>query len=241
MRSEGTWEAAILQFRATQAKTAPIPTIRQNRIKMDGFVIRHVWAFSVEELKLGRKVCGQLVMDDLPDELAKKFFNIRGIQIGLAREALKQTICGTNWRLIEPDFDPRQQASPITDELGAGDEVLPAWSTHLVTLPEENRITVRGVLHHSFILSSDKVQKALGALLGLPSSTQKVNSVLEDDITNKAAELEADARKIVEELNDLFQNPKKKFPQAAAKLRRRSRFCREAGKVFAGSQKRRAA
>jgi hypothetical protein len=174
--------------------------------------------FSLEELTLGRKVCGQLVMD-LPDELAKKFINIRGVQIGLDREALKQTICGTNWRLIEPDFDPRQHESPITDELGAGDGVLPCWSTHLVTLPEENRITVRSVLHHSFILSSDKVQKALGALLGLPSSTQKVNSVLEDDITNKAAELEADARKFVRELNDLFQNPKKKFPQAAARLK----------------------
>jgi hypothetical protein len=174
--------------------------------------------FSLEELKLGRNVCGQLVMD-LPDELATKFFNIRGVQIGLDCEALKQTICGTNWRLIEPDFDPRQQESPITDELGAGDEVLPAWSTHLVTLPEENRITVQGVLHHSFILSSDKVQKALGALLGLPSSTQTVNSVLEDDITNKAAALEADARKFVQELNDLFQNPKKKFPQAAARLK----------------------
>jgi len=156
---------------------------------------------------------------DLPDELAKKFFNIRGVQIGPDRKALKQTICGTNWRLIEPDFDPRQQETPIIDEFGAGDGVLPSWSTHLVTLPEENRITVQSVLHHSFILSSDKVQKALGALLGLPSSTEKVNSVLEDDITNKAVALEADARKFVQELNDLFQNPKRKFPQAAARLK----------------------
>jgi hypothetical protein len=31
--------------------------------------------------------------------------------------------------------------------------------------------------------------------------------------------LKADALKFVEELNDLFENPKKKFPQAAARLK----------------------
>ena len=174
--------------------------------------------FSPEELKLGSEVCDQLVKD-LPDELAKKFFNIRGVQIGLKHEELNQTICATNWQLIKPDFDPRTQDTPITDELGAGDGVLPAWSTHLVTLPEENRITVQGILHHSFILSSDNLQKVLGSLLGLPSSTQKVNSVLEDVIANKARDLDADARKFVQELNDLFESPEKKLPHAVAKLK----------------------
>lgn len=174
--------------------------------------------FSREELKRGGDVCDQLVKD-LPDELAKKFFNIRGVQIGLKHEELDQTICATEWRLIEPDFDPRTQGTPITDVLGAGDGVLPAWSTHLVTLPEQNRITVQGILHHSFILSSDSVQKSLGSLLGLPSSTPKVNSVLEDVIANKVHDLDADARKFVQELNDLFENPEKKLPHAVAKLK----------------------
>jgi hypothetical protein len=174
--------------------------------------------FSVEELKSARKVCEQLAKD-LPEQLAKKFFNIRGVQTGFDGSPLSQTICGTNWQLIDPDFDPRNQPSPITDTLGAGDQVLPAWSTHLVSLPEENRITVQGVLHHSFILSSDKVQEALGALLGLASPTLKVDSALDDEIRKKDVTLEADALKFVQELDDLFQNPKGRFPQVAARLK----------------------
>ena len=79
--------------------------------------------FSVEELKSARKVCEQLAKD-LPEQLAKKFFNIRGVQTGFDGSPLSQTICGTNWQLIDPDFEPRNQPSPITDTLGAGDEVL---------------------------------------------------------------------------------------------------------------------
>ena len=172
--------------------------------------------FNREELKLGQDVCKQLV-DKLPDELAKKFFNIRGVQIGLGGK-LEQTICGTSWDLIEPDFDPRQKKSPITDELGHGDEVLPAWSTHLVSLPEGNRKTVEDILHHSFILSSGKVQNELGALLGLVSPKQKLNPVLDLEIKEKSAKLKEDALKFVQELNDLFQNPKGKFPQVKARL-----------------------
>src|SRR6476660_7192842 len=50
--------------------------------------------FSLDELKLGRDVCKKLVAD-LPDDLARKFFNIRGVQRALGR-TLEQTICGTN-------------------------------------------------------------------------------------------------------------------------------------------------
>jgi hypothetical protein len=80
--------------------------------------------FSIDELKLGRDVCKQLAAD-LPDDLVKKFFNIRGVQTGFDLETpLKQTICGTSWQLIDSNFDPRRQDSPVTDDLGAGDEVL---------------------------------------------------------------------------------------------------------------------
>jgi hypothetical protein len=174
--------------------------------------------FSREELKNGLKVCTDLV-GPLPDELAKKFFNIRGVQkLG---EALNQTISGTSWDLVDPNFDPRHDKSPITDDFGPGDEVLAAWSTHLVTLPADNRKTVAGVLHHSFILSSEEAQDALGGLLGITSPKRKSNPALVDEIADaeKSAKLKADALKFVEELNDLFENPKKKFPQAAARLK----------------------
>src|SRR5262249_31354422 len=105
------------------------------------------------------------------------------------------------------------------DIVGAGDEVLPAWSTHLVTLPSDNRKTVRGILHHSFILSSGDVQDALGALLGLASPAQRVNKDLNDELSGKVIASEADAEKFVQELNDFLQNPKKSFPQVAGRLK----------------------
>ncbi len=173
--------------------------------------------FSLDELKLGREVCQQLV-ERLPDEVAEKFFNIRGVQIGLGQDPLKQTICGTTWQLIEPDFDPRREESPIKDQLGAGDEVLPAWSTHLVTLPDTNRVTVQDILHHSFILSSVKVQEQLGALLGLPSS-KKVSSVPTKEIGSLDEKLDADAQRFVQALNDFFQDPKSNFSHVAKRLK----------------------
>lgn len=173
--------------------------------------------FSLDELKLGRDVCRQLVAD-LPDDLAKKFFNIRGVQAALGR-TLEQTICGTNWQLIDANFDPRTQDSPNTDKLGAGDEVLPAWSTHLVTLPSDNRKTVAGILHHSFILSSGEVQDALGGLLGLASPAQRVNNELNDELSGKGIASEADAEKFVLAPNDFFQNPKKSFPRVVGRLK----------------------
>jgi hypothetical protein len=177
--------------------------------------------FSLDELKLGRDVCKKLV-EDLPPDLARKFFNIRGVQRALGR-TLEQTICGTNWQLIDPNFDPRTQDTPITNKLGAGDEVLPAWSTHLVTLPSDNRKTVEGILHHSFILSSGEAQDALGGLLGLASPAQRVNKELDkelnDEFLGKVIASKADAKKFVQELSDFLQNPKQSFPQVVGRLR----------------------
>jgi hypothetical protein len=145
-------------------------------------------------LKAARDVCKKLV-EKLPDEeFAKKYFNIRGVQaLGPNAPPLKQTICGTTWKLIRPDFDPRRDESPITSEreLGPGDQILAAWSTHDVICPPDNRITVQGILHHWFILSSEEVQQKLGELMGLPaSSIKKVNSVPEIQIESLDKKLE---------------------------------------------------
>jgi hypothetical protein len=178
-------------------------------------------SFSLKELDNGRRVCQDLV-GGLPDEeLAKKYFNIRGVQaLGPNAPPLQQTICGTTWELINPDFDPRRDKSPITSELGAGDQVLAAWSTHDVTCPHDNRITVKGILHHSFILSSDEVQQKLGELMGLPpSSIKKVNSVPETEIKSLDQELDADAERFVQGLHDLFQDPKSNFEKMTDRLK----------------------
>src|SRR5262245_6811647 len=179
--------------------------------------------FSLAELNAGRDVCKKLV-EKLPDEdLAKKYFNIRGVQaLGPDAPALERTICGTTWELISPNFDPRRDTSPIKSEreLGAGDQVLAAWSTHDVTCPPKNRITVKGILHHSFILSSDEVQKKLGELMGLPASSIKtMSSVPEDEIKSLDKKLEADAQRFVQGVHDFFQDPKSNFEHVTARLK----------------------
>jgi hypothetical protein len=173
-------------------------------------------------LKAARDVCKKLV-EKLPDEeFAKKYFNIRGVQaLGPNAPPLKQTICGTTWKLIRPDFDPRRDESPITSEreLGPGDQILAAWSTHDVICPPDNRITVQGILHHWFILSSEEVQQKLGELMGLPaSSIKKVNSVPEIQIESLDEKLEADAERFVQGLHDFFQDPKNHFEEITETL-----------------------
>ena len=178
--------------------------------------------FSLEELKNGRRVCQDLV-GELPKELRKKYFNIRGVQAlspdPEAPDVLEQTICSTTWELVKADFDPRRDKSPIESKLGAGDQVLAAWSTHDAACTPDNRITVKGILHHSFILSSDEVQKKLGKLLGLPASSIKnSNSVTEDEINRLDQKLDADAHRFVQGLHDFFQDPKNHFGEIAETL-----------------------
>src|SRR5262249_53455795 len=81
-----------------------------------------------------------------------------------------------------------------------------------------NRKTVKGILHHSFILSSGEAQDALGGLLGLASPARKLNAELNDELSGKVVATKADAEKFVQGLNDFFQDPKKSFPQVVGRL-----------------------
>jgi hypothetical protein len=76
-------------------------------------------------------------------------------------------------------------------------------------LPSDNRKTVAGILHHSFILSSGEVA----------SPAQRVNNELNDELSGNGIASEADAEKFVLALNDFFQNPKKSFPQVVGRLK----------------------
>jgi len=204
-----------LQYRIIQAGKAPPLTIRPNPIEMDAFVTRHAWALAWMNSSSGATFASNSW------QTCRTIWPKNSSTSGAFRlpRTLEQTICGTNWQLIDANFDPRTQDSPNTDKLGAGDEVLPAWSTHLVTLPSDNRKTVAGILHHSFILSSGEVQDALGGLLGLASPAQRVNNELNDELSGNGIASEADAEKFVLALNDFFQNPKKSFPQVVGRLK----------------------
>ncbi len=113
--------------------------------------------FDRDELENGKEVV-QFLASDLDEDLALKFFNIRGVQ------TTDDTIGSTTWGKLPP-MDP----SPIEDGPHVpGDGVQPAWSTRLVTLNEENCITVKGSdLDHQFLMNHRKTLKALAGVLGV--------------------------------------------------------------------------
>jgi hypothetical protein len=65
-------------------------------------------------------------------------------------------------RLVPPTFDPT--ATPIPHRLRhPGDAVIPAWSARLVSLPDDQVITVRpkGDDEHMTMMNSSPVQTAI--------------------------------------------------------------------------------
>ena len=149
--------------------------------------------FSSKELEAGATT-SRNVAQKLSDDLALKFFNIRGVQKTLDNDL---TINGTTFGLIDPNFDPDGE-SPIMNvtPLGKGDQVLSAFTTHLATLPPGNRKTVEGTLHHSFMMSFPEVQKEIAGILGMNSVTGDAPVLEQPDL--------AEAQNFVQELQDKF-------------------------------------
>jgi hypothetical protein len=176
--------------------------------------------FDLAKLHDAQECCRTLAAE-LSEDLKSKFFNIRGVQLTLTGSVNKLTIVNTTWDFIDPDFDPNA-GSPITDVLGEGDQVLAAWTTHLLGLPKDNRITVQDVLHHSFILSSTEVQKTLGALLGVKAPAVRSSSLPVEEFAHpdKAAELQEEAREFVRDLHDFLQDPRRGFPHVEATVQK---------------------
>ena len=70
---------------------------------------------------------------------------------------------------MDASFDPDTGPDPITDELGPGDEVVPAWSARLVSLDDSHVVTLRAPgLEHQNLMNEGIVQEELAALLNLP-------------------------------------------------------------------------
>jgi pimeloyl-ACP methyl ester carboxylesterase len=85
-----------------------------------------------------------------------RFFNIRGIP--------KNTNGSISWGLLTGPNNPN--TSPIGNGSGVpGDGTLPAWSTRLVTLPNNQIVPVGGNIDHMFMMEEDLTHQALSLIL----------------------------------------------------------------------------
>jgi len=85
-----------------------------------------------------------------------RFFNIRGIP--------KNTNGSVSWGLLTGPNNPN--TSPIGNGSGVpGDGTLPAWSTRLVTLPNNQIVPVGGNVDHMFMMEEDLTHQALSLIL----------------------------------------------------------------------------
>jgi hypothetical protein len=85
------------------------------------------------------------------------------------------TVGSQAWRLVPPTFDPDRDTDPLVDHTGPGDAVIPAWSARLVSLPDDQVITVRlkGDDEHMTMMNSSPVQTAIWKLLGFRGTAMK--------------------------------------------------------------------
>jgi pimeloyl-ACP methyl ester carboxylesterase len=113
--------------------------------------------FDMTELNHGLHIFQQLTVP--LTQYADRFFNIRGV------ESTPDTVVGgIDWKLLPGPANP--STSPITNRPPQvpGDGVQPAWSTRLVTLPNNQWLTVDGV-DHMFMMEYPATQQIIGQVL----------------------------------------------------------------------------
>jgi hypothetical protein len=108
------------------------------------------------------KTTVQNIAADLPPDVAKKFFNIRGVQ------STDATINAQTWSRVPKDFDP--DASNTTVPLcydprpGPGDGTLPAYTSRLVGLETaypDNVTDLVGDVEHMFLMELPETQNRI--------------------------------------------------------------------------------
>jgi Lecithin:cholesterol acyltransferase len=122
----------------------------------------------------------QDVSTPLDPAIANKFYNIRGVQTQAGKD-VNGTAVSQVWARVQ-NFDPDGgDADPITDTLGPGDGVQPAWGARLLQLLQApytttnppHVITIRNSdIDHVTMMNATSVLQKLGTLLGVGSSVK---------------------------------------------------------------------
>ena len=116
------------------------------------------------ELDSAKKTVQQIATD-LPPDVAKKFFNIRGVQ------SKNSTLNAQTWSVVPKDFDPDAANALVAlryDPPGPGDGTLPAWSSRHVGLEAtfpDNVTTLLGDVEHMFLMELPQTQDRILEIL----------------------------------------------------------------------------
>jgi pimeloyl-ACP methyl ester carboxylesterase len=125
------------------------------------------YLFSMGDLIAAKATCRDITARLAPS-IEPKFFNIRAVQHDGTQDS-QATAVSQTWKWIRPEFDVENEADemPITDTMGPGDSVIPAWSARLASTPAGNVRTLKGNIEHMMMMNHCAVHEEVAGIMGL--------------------------------------------------------------------------
>ena len=112
-----------------------------------------------QHLENAGKIC-RILAAPLPPAVAQRVYNIRSV-------ADNQTPVELIWQPLSAGFNPDEDDSPVQKgTLGLGDGTVPAWSAYHVSVPDENKKELTGVVEdHTYLMEDPQVLGLVDALI----------------------------------------------------------------------------
>ncbi|MEX2222802.1 MAG: hypothetical protein WEG40_13475 [Candidatus Rokuibacteriota bacterium] len=165
-------EFPLTAYPSMDATTATLRADAYNP-KTDGRRVRYpaLTGFDRAELDYARLQAQQLAAP-MPESLAEKFFNIRGVRTQSDRVTPAGSTPGNvTWSLIPASFDSTDPSPIVDGDRVPGDDTQPAWSARLATNARARCITARASdISHMVIMKHPRVLEALGSILCAPGA-----------------------------------------------------------------------
>ena len=143
------------------------------------------------------KVASNKVTQPLNSSVRNKFYNIRGV-------GNNNTVVSQTWKLVPQAFNPNTGQDPITDTLGPGDGLLPAWSTRLLGLGQSHVISIGGDIEHMDMMNNPDVQTEIAKLLQpTPTLFERMKLVARRNPVKLKTSSRAELNKLIRQLDRL--------------------------------------
>jgi hypothetical protein len=132
-------------------------------------MVRYIQNYNFNwQLLTDSRTASHLTAQALDPSVSGKFWNVRYVQTDNGGTDLPGTVVAQTWALVNANFDPDVGPDPITDKLGPGDSVVPAWSARLIGVADDHVVTLRAPgLEHQNLMNEGIVQEELATLLNL--------------------------------------------------------------------------
>ena len=147
-----------------------------------GGLVRYPHFVNMADLASG-KATYQKIAQDLPDDIAPKFYNIRAVT-ALFSLPISLTRVSQTWARVPPTFNPDTDKLPLKYKWAPGDHTIAAWSARLVSLQKKypaNVRTLTGLVEHNVMMALGKTRREIYQLLQLEGA-------LSDDSVNQEVE-----------------------------------------------------